>query len=203
MRATPLAIAAAAAIAVGAACAAAALTDQAPYPYAQRRLLDLPLPLLTCRRLDVLLQPRPGQRLLEIGPGTGLQSLHVAPQLGAGGELAIVDVQQQMLDHVMARAARRSIGAISPHLASAEALPFPDDCFDAAYLVTVLGVALAELRRVLKPGGRLVIGEFADRHHLTLTTLTRLANEAGLHFRRRTGIPLAYYALLTPCPPGP
>jgi hypothetical protein len=29
------------------------------------------------------------------------------------------------------------------------------------------------------------------------------ANEAGLHFRRRTGIPLAYYALLTPCPPGP
>jgi hypothetical protein len=47
------------------------------------------------------------------------------------------------------------------------------------------------------------IGEFADRHHLTLTTLTRLANEAGLHFRRRTGIPLAYYALLTPCPPGP
>jgi len=208
MRAAPLAIAAAGAIAVGS-CAAAALTDQAPYPYAQRHLLDLPLPLLTGRRLDVLLQPGPGQRVLEIGPGTGLQSLHVAPQLGAGGELAVVDVQQQMLDHVMARAGRRSIGTISPHLASAEALPFPDDCFDAAYLVTVLGeiprpaVALAELRRVLKPGGRLVIGEFADRHHLTLTTLVRLANEAGLHFRRRTGIPLAYYALLTPCPPGP
>jgi ubiquinone/menaquinone biosynthesis C-methylase UbiE len=209
MRATPLAIAAAGALAVGAACAAAALTDQAPYPYAQRRLLDLPLPLLTCRRLDVLLRPRPGQRVLEIGPGTGLQSLHVAPRLGAGGELAVVDIQQQMLDHVMARAARRSIGAISPHLASAEALPFSDDCFDAAYLVTVLGevprpaVALAELRRVLKPGGRLVIGEFADRHHLTLTTLTRLANQAGLHFRQRSGIPLAYYALFTPCPPGP
>ena len=209
MRATSLTVAAAGALAVGAACAAAALTDQAPYPYAQRRLLDIPLPLLTCRRLDVLLQPRPGQRILEIGPGTGLQSLHVAPQLGVGGELAIVDVQQQMLDHVMARADRRSICTISPHLASAEALPFPDDSFDAAYLVTVLGeiprpaAALAELRRVLKPGGRLVIGEFADRHHLTLTTLMRLANEAGLHFRRRTGIPLAYYALLAPCPPGP
>ena len=37
-----------------------------------------------------------------------------------------------MLDHVMARAARRSLGNISPHLASAEALPFPDDWFDAA-----------------------------------------------------------------------
>jgi ubiquinone/menaquinone biosynthesis C-methylase UbiE len=207
MRTRSLAIAAAGAIAAAAAGAAVVLTDQAPYPYAQRRVLDLPLPLLTVRRLDVLLRPGPGERILEIGPGTGLQSLHVAPQLGAGGELAIVDVQQQMLDHVMARAARRSIGTISPHLASAEALPFPDGHFDAAYLVTVLGeiprpaAALAELRRVLKPGGRLVIGEFADRHHLTLTTLTALANEAGLHFVRRTGVPLAYYALLAPCPP--
>ena len=209
MRASLRAVTAAGVLTAGAAGVAALLSDKAPYPYAQRRLLDIPLPLLTRRRLDVLLQPRPGMRVLEIGPGTGLQSLHVAPQLGAGGQLAVVDVQQQMLDHVMARAARRSIGAISPHLASAEALPFPDDSFDAAYLVTVLGeiprpaAALAELRRVLKPGGRLVIGEFADRHHLTLTTLTRLANDAGLHFRRRTGIPLAYYALLTPCPPGP
>jgi ubiquinone/menaquinone biosynthesis C-methylase UbiE len=204
VKAPLLAIAAAGALAA-AAGAAAVLTDQAPYPYAQRRLLDIPLPLLSGRRLDVLLQPQPGQRVLEIGPGTGLQSLHVAPALGADGELAIVDVQQQMLDHVMARAARRSIGNISPQLASAEALPFPDGHFDAAYLVTVLGeipeplAALTELRRVLKPAGRLVIGEFADRHHLTLTTLTRLANEAGLHLRRRTGVPLAYYALLAPC----
>jgi ubiquinone/menaquinone biosynthesis C-methylase UbiE len=209
MRTRSLAIAAAGALAVAAAGAAVVLTDEAPYPYAQRRVLDIPLPLLTVRRLDVLLQPRPGERVIEIGPGTGLQSVHVAPQLGADGQLAIVDVQQQMLDHVMARAARRSIGNISPHLASAEALPFPDGCFDAAYLVTVLGEiprpagALAELRRVLKPDGRLVIGEFADRHHLTLTTLMRLANEAGLHFRRRTGVPLAYYALLAPCAPRP
>jgi ubiquinone/menaquinone biosynthesis C-methylase UbiE len=183
----------------------AVLSDKAPYPYAQRRLLDIPLPLLTRRRLDALLQPRAGEQVLEIGPGTGLQSLHVAPQLGAGGQLSVVDVQQQMLDHVMARAAERSIGNITPHLASASALPFAGAQFDAAYLVTVLGeipgqlAALMELRRVLKPGGRLVVGEFADRHHVPLATLVRLANDAGLHLRRRTGIPLAYYALLTPC----
>jgi ubiquinone/menaquinone biosynthesis C-methylase UbiE len=202
VRAALLAAAAAGAAAV---TAGVVLGDQAPYPYAQHRLLDVPLPLLTRRRLDAVLQPRGGQQLLEIGPGTGLQSLHVAPQLGGGGGLALVDVQQQMLDHVMARAAERSIGNIMPHRADARALPFADAAFDAAYLVTVLGeipgrlAALMELRRVLKPGGRLVVGEFADRHHVPLATLARLANDAGLHLIRRTGVPLAYYALLQPC----
>jgi SAM-dependent methyltransferase len=196
---------AAAAAGTLAAAAAVVLSDKAPYPYAQRRLLDVPLPLLTRRRLDTLLRPRAGERILEIGPGTGLQSLHVAPQLGADGQLCVLDIQQQMLDHVMARAARHGICNISPHLASADALPFGSGGFDAAYLVTVLGetpvplATLTELRRVLKPGGRLVIGEFADRHHVTLATLARLANDAGLHLRQRTGVPFAYYALLAPC----
>jgi SAM-dependent methyltransferase len=96
----------AAAAGVTAAAAAAVLSDRAPYPYSLHRLLDIPLPLLTARRLDSLLEPRAGQQVLEIGPGTGLQSLHVAPQLGAGGQLAVVDVQPEMLEHVMARAAR-------------------------------------------------------------------------------------------------
>jgi hypothetical protein len=60
MRATSLAIAAAGALAAVAVGAAVVLTDRAPYPYGQRRVLDLPLPLLSTRRLDVLLQPRPG-----------------------------------------------------------------------------------------------------------------------------------------------
>jgi hypothetical protein len=85
--------------AAGAAAAGAGvlLSDRAPYPYAQHRLLDIPLPLLTRRRLDALLRPRADEQVLEIGPGTGLQSVHMAPQLGAGGRLAVVDVQQEML----------------------------------------------------------------------------------------------------------
>ena len=83
--------------------------------------------------------------MLELGPGTGLQALHVAPQLGPDGRLDIVDVQQEMLDHVMRRvqeevqAGRNAAAAIVPHCADARELPFDDGVFDAVYLVTALG----------------------------------------------------------------
>jgi predicted O-methyltransferase YrrM len=86
-RAPAIAAAAAAAAATGAAlwwC-----SDRAPYPYEQHRLLDIQLPFLTRRRLDALLGVTPGLRILEVGPGTGLQALHVAAQLGPGGRLVV------------------------------------------------------------------------------------------------------------------
>jgi ubiquinone/menaquinone biosynthesis C-methylase UbiE len=190
-------------IAAAAAAAAAAWwwADSAPYPYAQHRLLDLPLPFLTNRRLDALLGAQPGERILEIGPGTGLQALYVAGRLGAGGRLDIVDIQQPMLDHVMRRAEDNNIGSIVPARADARELPYDDASFDAAYLVTVLGeipdpgVVVREIGRVLKPGGRLVVGEFMDRHYVPLVTLLGYANAAGLRPSARLGPPLAYFAM--------
>ncbi len=180
--------------------------DKAPYPYAQRTLLDLQLPCLTSNNLDSVLRPKPGERMLEVGPGTGLQSLHVAPQLGPDGRLDVLDIQPQMLDHVMRRAQLQGLANITPTLADARELPFADGTFDALYLVTALGEipeperVLTEAVRVLAPGGRLVVGEFFDRHWIPFGTLHRLADASGLHLATRHGSTFAYLARFHPCP---
>jgi ubiquinone/menaquinone biosynthesis C-methylase UbiE len=197
--------AATAAAAVAVATGAWWLTDQAPYPYAQRRLLDIPLPFLTPANLEGMLRPRPAERILEIGPGTGLHALHIAPRLGANGRLDIVDIQQEMLAHVMARAERAHLATIHPHRADARELPFEPGSFDAVYLVTALGEipepesVLDAAAAVLKPGGRLVVGEFFDRHWISFGKLHRLADGRGLHLAGRRGPSVAYLARFHPC----
>jgi ubiquinone/menaquinone biosynthesis C-methylase UbiE len=200
-------IAGVAALGVAGATATALVTDQVPYPHSgpQSWVLGLQLPFLTNRRLDALLGIKPGHRVLEIGPGTGCQSLHVARQLMPPiGRLDIVDIQQEFLDAVTARAKAKNVRGIVPTLADARELPFEDSTFDAAYVVTALGEIpepirmLEEFRRVLKPAGRLVVGEFFDRHYIPLVTLMRRANSAGFEVTASLGVPFAYLAQLRP-----
>jgi ubiquinone/menaquinone biosynthesis C-methylase UbiE len=118
-----------------------------------------------------------------------------------------VDIQQEMLDHTMRRAEQVGLTNIQPREGDARALPYGDATFDAAYLVAVLGevpdqdAALRELRRVLKPGGRLVVGElFGDPHMVGEATLRRRAAEVGLRFERRAGPRWGYFAVLRRAP---
>lgn len=173
-------------------------------PYGQRFWVEAPHPFITRKRLIETLEPRPGDRVLEVGPGTGYYSLPVASELEPGGRLDIFDIQQAMLDHTTGRARDAGIANIEPTQGDARSLPYPDDSFDAAYLVTVLGEipepkqALAELARVLRPGGRLVVGElFGDPHWTSPGKLEELAAAAGFLNDRRVGSALAYFARFT------
>jgi ubiquinone/menaquinone biosynthesis C-methylase UbiE len=170
-------------------------------PYEQHFWLDVPHPFLTRARLRRILAPQPGERVLEVGPGTGHYTLDIAEQSTPDGVLDILDLQQEMLDHTMRKASERHITNIVPTQGDAQELPYPNGTFDAAYMTVTLGevldqdAVLRELCRVLKPGGRLVVGEiFGDPHMVTFGSLRAGAEAAGLRFEQRLGGKLAYFA---------
>src|SRR3954468_18190845 len=108
-------------------------------PYGQRFWVEAPHPFITRARLREALEPKPGETVLEVGPGTGYYTLDVAEWISPGGTLHIFDLQQEMLEHTVARARDRGIANIAPRPGDARSLPYDDDSFDAAYLVTTLG----------------------------------------------------------------
>lgn len=188
-------------VAAGVACGLWYRRKTRPFPYSQRWMLDKELPYLTRERLCQVLAPQPGERILELGPGTGLFSVPVAQRLVPGGTLDVFDVQQAMLEHTLRVAAGCNIDNIVATKGDARRLPYREDTFDAAFMMTVLGeitdqeAALGELRRVLKPGGRLVVGEFIfDWHAVPFGVLKRRAERQGFRFERRFGPRLSYIA---------
>lgn len=108
----------------------------------------------------------PGERVLEVGCGSGRLTGRVAPRVVPGGEVVAFDVSLGMM-----LALRRRRPPVPARLARATAahLPFADGFFDRALCFCVLphllepGPALAELHRVLRPGGTLWIDHLADR----------------------------------------
>lgn len=172
-----------------------------PCPYGLRLWLVIPRPVITWRRLIKMLEPQPGERILEVGAGTGYYALRVAESVGPSGRLDALDIQPAMLDHLAAKAREKGIENVVTTECDAHVLPFEDDTFDAAYLATVLGEiidqdqALAEMYRVLRPGGRLVVGEcLGDPLMVMIATLRERAARAGFTFERWFGVHLAYFA---------
>ena len=171
-------------------------------PYGQRFWVEAPHPLITRERLRAVLAPRDGERILEIGPGTGYYTLELADWVGTGA-VEILDIQQEMLDHTMARAAERGVGNLTPTRGDAATLPYPDARFDAVVMITTLGEipdresAISEIVRVLRPGGRLVVGElFGDPHFTTPGDLERLGRASGLRLEERSGPWIGFFARL-------
>jgi demethylmenaquinone methyltransferase / 2-methoxy-6-polyprenyl-1,4-benzoquinol methylase len=114
----------------------------------------------------VRLAARPGESVLELGPGTGLALLALAQDVGPAGRVAAIDISEQMLDRCRRRLDRAGVlDRVELRQGDARKLPWPDHCFDAAFASFAmetfapasLAIVLAELRRVLKPGGRICV----------------------------------------------
>ncbi len=137
---------------------------------------------------------RPGERVLELGPGQGAFTVDAARRLAPDGTLIAVDIQPKMIAQVEKRIQEAGLTNVETHVADAYSLPLDDASVDRALLVTVLpeipdqARALAELRRVIKPSGLLSITEeFLDPDYPFAFESIRRVEAAGFNLERRFG----------------
>ncbi|MBY0523456.1 MAG: methyltransferase domain-containing protein [Gemmataceae bacterium] len=131
-----------------------------------------------------LLDPRSGQRILDVGCGLGDVTRMLAAQVGPGGGAVGLDASATML----AEARRRSEGLSVEFIAgNAEQLDFPAQCFDACRADRVLLYlhhperVLAEMARVVRPGGRVVIAD-VDKETVVVAGADKALTRTILNF---------------------
>jgi len=131
---------------------------------------------------------RPGQRILEVGVGTGLS----LPYFRSDSRVSGIDVSEEMLAKARRRVARQKLAHVEGlQVMDAENLEFPDSSFDAVLALYVASVVpnparfAAEMRRVCIPGGTMVVvNHFTSDNPLARymeKRLARLARHIGFH----------------------
>lgn len=137
---------------------------------------------------------KPGQRVLEVGPGPGRLLIPAARRVLPGGEVVGIDIQPGMIERLKARAKAADVTNLTALLGDATRPLVPEASFDLVFLVTTLGeipdraAVLAQCLRALKPGGVLSISEMLpDPHYQSRSTVRRLAEAAGFRLESVQG----------------
>ncbi len=162
------------------------------------------------RVIDALALP-PDAVVADVGAGSGYFTERFARRLGAGGFVYATDVQEEMLDRLRARVARKRLANVSVVIARFDDPSLPEACCDLVFLSSVYKeiderIAYMErVRRVLRPGGRVAILEYrpewggpgpphADR--LAPEIVTREMAAAGFELREQHGFLARQYFLV-------
>jgi len=137
---------------------------------------------------------RPGQRVLEIGPGPGRLLIPAAKRVQPEGEAVGIDIQPAMIERLKARANQAGVTNLKAIPGDATIPHVPEASFDLVFLCAALGeipdraAAMAQSFRALKPQGVLSITEiFGDPHYQSRSVVRRLAEAAGFRFQSVRG----------------
>jgi demethylmenaquinone methyltransferase / 2-methoxy-6-polyprenyl-1,4-benzoquinol methylase len=121
-----------------------------------------------------------GSRVLDVATGTGDLALELAKRVGERGEVIGSDFSEGMLERARVKAQGAVAGQLRFEWGDAADLPYPDGCFDAATVgfgarnFADLGKGLAEMARVVRPGGRVVVLEITNPTRPPLSVFYRL-----------------------------
>ena len=129
----------------------------------------------------------PDTRVLDVATGTGAVAVAVAQRLHAGGRVIGVDISEGMLDRAYANVRRMALHNVDLHPMDATALEFRAEYFNALtcsfglFFLEDMAAALREWRRVLRPGGRLLLTGFGATAFQPLADLycSMLAQQGG------------------------
>lgn len=149
------------------------------------------------------LKVSPGMKVLDAGCGPGRLTIPLAEAVGTDGEVTALDIQEKMLEKVREKAqalGKKNVKTLHTRLGEGQ---LPENSFDRAALVTVLGEipdqlgALREILEALKPGGYLIVAEVIfDPHFQRYENVLRTAQSVGFGKVSSFGRKLAYNLLL-------
>lgn len=130
--------------------------------------------------------PEAGESVLDVGCGTGTLAIAAAAKVGPSGEVQGIDASPEMIE-VARRKAEKQAPKSSFQPGLIETIPFPDDRFDLVLNTLMLHhlpddlkrKGLAEMRRVLKPGGRLLVVDFASHGDSPIGHLLAILGHGG------------------------